>query len=116
MSSPAVVGSKPFRGERLPKAGGGSRFGQQRGGAGSPGAATNFRFLEHDLGQAGLAIEALLQLLQATGTVKRENVAELAVAIDAVDGISDGRITRAGEALKARPFLSRRTWDEEGGA
>lgn len=72
--------------------------------------------LERDLGQAGLVIEALLQLLQATGTVKREDVASLAVAIDAADGVTDGRMTRGDGDRKAQPFLSRRAWDDAGGA
>jgi hypothetical protein len=64
--------------------------------------------LERDLGQAGLVIEALLQALEASGTVKREDIAARAIAIDAADGVSDDRVTPGA----AQPFLPRRTWED----
>lgn len=64
--------------------------------------------LERDLGQAGLVIEALLQALEASGTVKREDIAARAIAIDAADGVADGRVTPGA----AQPFLPRRTWED----
>ncbi|MEK7952344.1 hypothetical protein [Luteolibacter soli] len=64
--------------------------------------------LERDLGQAGLVIEALLQMLESTGTVKREEIAARAIAIDAADGVTDGRVT----PNSAQPFLPRRTWED----
>jgi hypothetical protein len=64
--------------------------------------------LERDLGQAGLVIEALLQALEASGTVKREDIAARAIAIDAADGVTDGRVTPGA----AQPFLPRRTWED----
>jgi hypothetical protein len=64
--------------------------------------------LERDLGQAGLVIEALLQALEASGTVKREDIAARAIAIDAADGVTDSRVTPGA----AQPFLPRRAWED----
>jgi len=64
--------------------------------------------LERDLGQAGLVIEALLQALESSGTLKREDIAARAIAIDSADGVTDGRITPGA----AQPFLPRRTWED----
>lgn len=64
--------------------------------------------LERDLGQAGLVIEALLQALEASGILKREDIAARAIAIDSVDGVTDGRVTPGA----AQPFLPRRTWED----
>ena len=64
--------------------------------------------LERDLGQAGLVIEALLQALESSGTLKREDIAARAIAIDSADGVTDGRVTPGA----AQPFLPRRTWED----
>jgi hypothetical protein len=64
--------------------------------------------LERDLGQAGLVIEALLQMLESSGVVKRDEIAARAIAIDSADGVTDGRVTPD----SARPFLPRRTWED----
>jgi hypothetical protein len=64
--------------------------------------------LERDLGQAGLVIEALLQALESSGTLKREEIAARAIAIDSADGVTDGRVTPGA----ARPFLPRRAWED----
>jgi hypothetical protein len=69
--------------------------------------------LEQDLGQAGLVIEALLQLLEESGTLKRVDVAKRAIEVDMADGVRDGKISGPAEALRGRPFLSHRKWDEE---
>lgn len=63
--------------------------------------------LQRDLGQAGLVIEALIQLLEEKGGLKREEIALRAAAVDASDGTTDGRITE-----RSRPFLPNRKWDE----
>jgi hypothetical protein len=63
--------------------------------------------LERDLGQAGLIIESLLQALEEKGTLKREDIALRAVAVDAEDGMKDERITE-----RSKPFLPNRRWDE----
>jgi predicted Holliday junction resolvase-like endonuclease len=63
--------------------------------------------LERDLGQAGLIIEALLQALEENGTLKREDIAQRAAAVDAGDGVTDGRVTR-----RSKPFLPNRKWDD----
>lgn len=49
--------------------------------------------LERDVGQAGLVIEALLELLEESKTLNRQLVAERTAAIDARDGVVDGRHT-----------------------
>lgn len=49
--------------------------------------------LERDVGQAGLVIEALLELLEESGTVNRQHVAARTAEIDARDGTIDGRHT-----------------------
>jgi hypothetical protein len=64
--------------------------------------------LERDLGQAGLVIEALIQLLESSGAIKREEIAARAIAIDSADGVTDGRVTPD----VSRPFLPRRTWED----
>lgn len=64
--------------------------------------------LEQDLGQASLVIEALIQLLESSGAVKREDIAARAIAIDSADGVTDGRVT----PNLSRPFLPRRAWED----
>ncbi|WP_193214711.1 hypothetical protein [Luteolibacter marinus] len=68
--------------------------------------------LERDLGQAGLVIESLIQLMDEKGIATRDQIAGRAIEVDAADGLVDGKITPAGEALRARPFLSRRKWED----
>ena len=63
--------------------------------------------LERDLGQAGLIIESLLQVLEEKGALKREDIALRAAAVDAEDGMKDERITE-----RSKPFLPNRRWDE----
>jgi hypothetical protein len=63
--------------------------------------------LERDLGQAGLIIESLLQVLEEKGALKREDIALRAAAVDAEDGVKDGRLTE-----RSKPFLPSRSWDE----
>ena len=68
--------------------------------------------LEQDLGQAGLIIEAMMQLLEESGTLKREDVAKRAIEVDRADGVSDGKPTPPEEANRAKAFLPHRRWDE----
>ena len=63
--------------------------------------------LERDLGQAGLIIESLMQVLEEKGALKREDIAMRAAAVDAEDGVKDGRIE-----ARSKPFLPNRKWDE----
>jgi hypothetical protein len=62
--------------------------------------------VEADLGQAGLAIEALIQLLEKSGTLTREALAACASEIDGKDGKVDGRMTPppAEEFVPSRPW------------
>jgi len=62
--------------------------------------------LERDLGQAGLAIEALLELLEQTGAVSREALAARIQQIDGRDGVADGRLTPP----NPDPFKPKRQW------
>ena len=62
--------------------------------------------LEQDLGQAGLAIEALLELLEQSGAVTREALAARTREIDARDGIADGRMT----SPQPETFTPKRQW------
>lgn len=62
--------------------------------------------LEQDLGQAGLVIEALLEILESSGTLTREALADRIHEIDARDGVVDGRITPA----PPEPFKPRNPW------
>ena len=62
--------------------------------------------LERDLGQAGLAIEALLELLEQSGVVTRDALAIRTQEIDARDGVRDGSMT----PLPAGPFTPGRQW------
>ncbi|WP_395753173.1 hypothetical protein [Prosthecobacter sp.] len=62
--------------------------------------------LERDVGQAGLVIEALLELLEESQTLNRQLVAERTAAIDARDGTVDGRHTPP----KKEPWSPKRKW------
>jgi len=62
--------------------------------------------LERDVGQAGLVIEALLELLEESKTLNRQSVAERTTEIDARDGTVDGRQTPP----KKEPFSPKRQW------
>jgi chromosome condensin MukBEF ATPase and DNA-binding subunit MukB len=62
--------------------------------------------LEQDLGQAGLAIEALLELLEQSGVVTREALAARIQEIDSRDGVVDGRMTPP----QPEPFTPARQW------
>ncbi len=62
--------------------------------------------LERDVGQAGLVIEALLELLEEAKTLNRQAVAERTTEIDARDGTLDGRHTPP----KKEPFSPKRKW------
>ena len=62
--------------------------------------------LERDVGQAGLVIEALLELLEETKTITRQSVADRTKDIDARDGTVDGRHTPP----KKEPFVPKRKW------
>lgn len=62
--------------------------------------------LERDMGQAGLVIEALLELLEESKTMNRQAVAERTTEIDARDGTVDGRHTPP----KKEPFSPKRKW------
>lgn len=63
--------------------------------------------LERDLGQAGLIIESLLQVLEEKGMLKREEIGLRAMEVDAADGAKDGRASP-----QAKLFLPNRKWDE----
>jgi hypothetical protein len=62
--------------------------------------------LERDIGQAGLAIEALLELLEQSGAVSREALAARLQEIDGRDGAADGRLTPP----NPDPFTPKRQW------
>ena len=62
--------------------------------------------LEGDLAQAGLVIEALIELLDESGAVSRESLAQRVNKIDARDGLEDGRITPGAN----QPFEPTREW------
>ena len=62
--------------------------------------------LEQDLSHAGLAIEALLELLEQSGVVTREALAVRTEEIDLRDGVVDGRITPP----KPETFAPKRHW------
>jgi len=68
--------------------------------------------LENDLGQAGLIIESLLQLLEEKSVLKRDEVAKRAIEVDLADGVRDGKLTSPTDAAHSRPFLPHRKWDE----
>lgn len=68
--------------------------------------------LEKDLGEAGLVIEALLQMLEESGAIQRDQLAKRAIEVDAADGLKDGRITPPEIANRAKPFIPHRNWDQ----
>ena len=68
--------------------------------------------LEKDLGQAGLVIEELVELLVESGTLKREDLMMRAIEVDVADGLKYGRLTPPEEASRAKPFTSHRKWDQ----
>lgn len=62
--------------------------------------------LEKNLGQAGLVIEALMELLEESRTLSRTAVAERTTEIDARDGSVDGKQTPPTK----EPFEPKRKW------
>ncbi len=66
--------------------------------------------LELELGQAGLAIEALLELLEEKGTLTREAFAARLQEIDLRDGVADGRVTPSAPEPAASPVVPKRPW------
>lgn len=65
--------------------------------------------LEEDLGQAALTIEALLELLEQSGTLTRTELETRARQIDANDGVIDGRITPPSPPTPEPP-VPKRQW------
>jgi hypothetical protein len=61
--------------------------------------------LERELGQAGLVIESLLQLLEESGTISREALTTRVQRLDAADGVVGGRITPPSPPVLAPPVL-----------
>lgn len=59
--------------------------------------------LESELAEAGLVVEALIEILEESGTTTREAIGQRVRDIDARDGTVDGRI---GE----KPFEPKRDW------
>jgi len=68
--------------------------------------------LEKDLGQAGLIIEALVQLLGESGTLQREDLMQRAIEVDLADGLNDGKLTPPEEANRSKPFVPHRKWGQ----
>jgi hypothetical protein len=66
--------------------------------------------LEHDLCQAGLVIETLLELLEEAKVLDRQSVALRAHEIDARDGVIDGQKTPPSPPPK-EPFIPKRRWN-----
>ncbi len=64
--------------------------------------------LEQDLGQAGLAIEALLELLEQSKFVSREELASRIREVDARDGVVDGFTAPP----PPEPFIPSRQWPD----
>jgi hypothetical protein len=65
--------------------------------------------LERELGEAGLVVEALLELLEQGGVVSRSELAMRTAEIDSRDGIVDRRITPP----EVKPFEVKRPWPKE---
>ncbi|MDB6078652.1 MAG: hypothetical protein JWO82_2399 [Akkermansiaceae bacterium] len=61
--------------------------------------------LERELGQAGLVIESLLQLLEESGTLSREALTARVQHLDAADGVVDGLITPPAPPVLTPPVL-----------
>lgn len=68
--------------------------------------------LEKDLGQAGLIIEALVQLLGESGMLQREDLMQRAIEVDLADGLNDGKLTPPEEANRSKPFVPHRKWGQ----
>ena len=64
--------------------------------------------LEDELGQSTLVIEALIELLEESGTMNNSAIATLVHELDALDGVADERVTP--EASKR--FKPNRKWDD----
>jgi len=64
--------------------------------------------LEDELGQSTLVIEALIELLEESGTMNNSAIATLVHELDALDGVVDERVTP--EASKR--FKPNRKWDD----
>ena len=64
--------------------------------------------LEDELGQSTLVIEALIELLEESGTTNNSAIATLVHELDALDGVVDERVTP--EASKR--FKPNRKWDD----
>jgi hypothetical protein len=64
--------------------------------------------LERELSQAGLTIEALVQLLENAKVITREELGNTIHEIDASDGVIDGKITPPEQQL----FQPKRTWPD----
>lgn len=62
--------------------------------------------LEKEIGEAGLMIGALLELLEQSGTVTREALAARTKEIDGRDGTVDGKISQPEPAA----FMPNRQW------
>jgi hypothetical protein len=62
--------------------------------------------LERELNQAGLAMAALLELLEQSAVASREALAARIQAIDLRDGVADGQITPPPQT----PFKPNREW------
>ena len=65
--------------------------------------------LERELGQSALVIEALIELLEESGSVERSAIATRVHELDARDGVVDGRITPEAK----RPFKPTRKWEDQ---
>lgn len=65
--------------------------------------------LERELGEAGLVVEALIELLEQAGVVSRSELAGRTADIDSRDGVVDGRITPP----EVKPFEAKRPWPNE---
>jgi hypothetical protein len=66
--------------------------------------------LEHDLGQAGLVIAALLEMLEDAKLLDRQSFAIRVHEMDARDGVIDGRQTPP-PAPPKQPFVPKRKWN-----
>ncbi len=65
--------------------------------------------LERELGEAGLVVEALLELLEQANVVSRSELAGRTAEIDSHDGVIDDRITPP----DVKPFVAKRSWPKE---
>lgn len=67
--------------------------------------------LERELGEAGLVVEALLELLEQAGVVSRSELAARTADIDSRDGVVDGRMTPP----EVKKIEAKRPWPKEEG-